>query len=102
MEAHLPSVTVVVDAEEEPLCASGGIDILLQQQVVLMLKLAPAGHCQVAALEPALKHQLGVALGLDGRMQSGLGVKGLEACEGVVIGVGVVAIVGLVDGLREE
>lgn len=95
-------VGVVVHPEEEPLGAPGGIDIFLQQQVVLMLGAAPAGHREVAALEPAFEGQRGGALCLDGRVQSGLGVEGLEAREGVVIGVAVVAAVGLVERLREE
>lgn len=45
MKAYLPLVVVVVDSKEEPLRASGGIDIFLQQQVVLMFELRPADHC---------------------------------------------------------
>lgn len=39
MEAYPPLMTMVMDPKEEPLGASCGIDILLQQQVVLMLEL---------------------------------------------------------------
>ena len=102
MKPHPPFVGMIMYSKEEPLGASGGIDIFLQQQVVLMLDIASAGHRQVSALEPTLKGKGGVALCLDGRMQAGLGVECFDACEGVVIGVRVVSIVGLVQGLREE
>lgn len=102
VEPDLASEGAVVHAEEEPLGAPGGIDIFLQQQVVLMLAAAPAGHRQVSALEPALEAERGGTVCLDGRVQSGLAVEGLYACEGVVIGVAIVSAVGPVERLREE
>lgn len=94
MKPYPAFVRMILHPEEEPLGASGGIDIFLQQQVVLMLSLPSAGHRQVAALEPTLKGKRGLGLWLDGWMQAGFGVEGFDACEGVVIGVGVVSVVG--------